>query len=148
MLIKILIITVIIAIEVASCIKLSKCGMKKKVKPELVAVLRIKGEEYPDYRCECGYGLAEDYIYCPYCGTELNWNNVHKWDEEESGLTPKEVLEAKEVRTPDYEGDGCDEDGNIIYDTWICPKCRTKYEVDYEKHKFCPECGQAIRWEG
>ena len=72
-------------------------------------------------------------------------------DYEESLLTPKEVLEVKEARTPvlpDYEGDGCDEDGNIIYDTWICPKCRTKYEVDYEKHKFCPECGQAIRWEG
>ncbi len=27
-----------------------------------------------------------------------------------------------------------------------CPCCRTRYEVDYDDYKFCPNCGQAIDW--
>lgn len=23
-----------------------------------------------------------------------------------------------------------------------------KFEVDYEEHDYCPDCGQAILWEG
>ena len=29
----------------------------------------------------------------------------------------------------EYEGDSIDEDGNYIYDTWICPTCRTRHEI-------------------
>lgn len=47
---------------------------------------------------------------------------------------------------PDYEGDGYDENGELIYDTWICPCCECKYEVDYESYAFCPNCGQALDW--
>lgn len=39
-----------------------------------------------------------------------------------------------------------DEDGEIIFDEWLCPCCRTRYEVDYDDYKFCPNCGQAIDW--
>lgn len=46
---------------------------------------------------------------------------------------------------PDYEGDGYDENGNIIYDTWLCPCCGHKYEVDYDNFDFCPNCGQALK---
>lgn len=49
-------------------------------------------------------------------------------------------------RKPDYEGDGYDEDGYLIYDTWICPNCGKHYEVDYDDYNFCPECGQALDW--
>lgn len=69
---------------------------------------------------------------------------------EDTGLTPAEIMELKErdmAKAPDYEGDGYDDDGNIIYDTWICPNCGEKYEVDYDDYKFCPECGQRIKWE-
>lgn len=69
---------------------------------------------------------------------------------EDTGLTPEQVRELKERNTakvPDYEGDGCDKDGNIIYDTWICPNCGEKYEVDYDDYEHCPKCGQAIQWE-
>lgn len=69
---------------------------------------------------------------------------------EDTGLTPPEIMELKErdmAKAPDYEGDGYDDDGNIIYDTWICPNCGEKYEVDYDDYKFCPECGQRIKWE-
>ena len=59
-----------------------------------------------------------------------------------------ESLEKQIPKAPDYEGDGCDTDGNIIYDTWICPSCGERYEVDYDDYKYCPECGQAILHEG
>lgn len=46
----------------------------------------------------------------------------------------------------DYEGDGYDDKGNIIYDTWICPCCEERYEVYYDNYKHCPNCGQALDW--
>lgn len=54
------------------------------------------------------------------------------------------ALEKQIPKKPDYEGDGYDEDSNLIYDTWICPSCGKHYEVDYDNYDFCPECGQAI----
>lgn len=47
---------------------------------------------------------------------------------------------------PDYEGDSVDSNNEPIYDTWICPNCETKYELEYEEYKYCPKCGQAIDW--
>lgn len=61
----------------------------------------------------------------------------------------QEIISAlsKEIpEEPDYEGDGYDENGILIYDTWICPSCGEKYEVDYDDHKCCPNCGQALDW--
>ncbi len=54
------------------------------------------------------------------------------------------ALEKQMPKKPDYEGDGYDENGNLIYDTWICPNCGKHYEVDYDDYDFCPDCGQAI----
>ena len=54
-------------------------------------------------------------------------------------------LEKQIPKRPDYEGDGY-EDGYMVYDTWICPNCGTRYEVGYDSCAYCPECGQAIRW--
>ena len=54
------------------------------------------------------------------------------------------ALEKQIQKAPDCEGDGCDKDGSIIYDTWICPNCGEKYEVDYDDYEHCPKCGQAI----
>lgn len=45
---------------------------------------------------------------------------------------------------PNVEGDGYDDEGNLIYDTWICPCCKTAYEIDYDDYSFCPNCGQKI----
>ena len=44
------------------------------------------------------------------------------------------------------EGDGYDPDGNLVYDTWICPNCEKHYELDYDEYDYCPNCGQAIDW--
>ncbi len=57
-----------------------------------------------------------------------------------------EALEKQIPTKPNFEGDGYDDSGNIIYDTWICPCCGDRYEVDYERHNHCPTCGQAIDW--
>lgn len=54
------------------------------------------------------------------------------------------ALEKQIPKIPAYEGDGYDPEGNIIFDEWLCPCCGTRYEVDYDEHDFCPNCGQAI----
>lgn len=59
----------------------------------------------------------------------------------------RELAEKQKPEKPDYEGDGYDNNGNIIYDTWICPTCGARYEVDYDDYKHCPDCGQKIAWE-
>lgn len=54
------------------------------------------------------------------------------------------ALEKQISKKPDIEGDGYDPDGNLVYDTWICPACGVSYEIDYDKYDYCPACGQAI----
>lgn len=55
----------------------------KVVSPELVAYLTYEGEKLPDYRCPiCGYGVADDYVCCPHCGTELEWRMKTKKSKE------------------------------------------------------------------
>ena len=56
-----------------------------------------------------------------------------------------EALERQTPKIPNFEGDGY-ADGELVYDTWICPCCGKEYEVDYDDYKYCPECGQAIDW--
>lgn len=55
----------------------------------------------------------------------------------------REAVEKTKAKKPDYEGDGY-ADGHMVYDTWICPNCGEKYEVDYDDYNHCPKCGQKI----
>ena len=55
----------------------------------------------------------------------------------------REAVEKQQARRPDYEGDGCS-DGQLVYDTWICPCCGRHYEVDCDDYSFCPNCGQKL----
>lgn len=57
------------------------------------------------------------------------------------------ALERRTPKLPDFEGDGFDDNGNIVFNTWICPTCNADYEVDYDDFKCCPNCGQALKWE-
>ena len=57
-----------------------------------------------------------------------------------------EALEKQIPKAPDYEGDEY-ANGELIYDTWICPSCGRHYEIDYDHYVYCPECGQLIRWD-
>lgn len=65
----------------------------------------------------------------------------------------REAMERQIPKKPMYEGDCRDGSGKLIYDTWICPNCGERYEVDYERYEldyddydFCQHCGQAIDW--
>lgn len=55
----------------------------------------------------------------------------------------REAVEKQRAKKPNLEGDGY-ADGQMVYDTWICPCCEKSYEIEYEDHKHCPNCGQAI----
>ena len=41
--------------------------------------------------------------------------------------------------------DGYDED-EAVYDAWGCPYCGTHYQMIFDKHDYCPKCGQRIDW--
>lgn len=56
----------------------------------------------------------------------------------------REAVDKQNAKKPDYEGDGYAPDGSFVWDTWVCPKCETKYEVDYDDYDYCPNCGQRI----
>lgn len=52
---------------------------------------------------------------------------------------PREVL---------YRADGY-YDGNLVFDMASCPNCDHDFEEGDEtwESKFCPNCGQALKWE-
>lgn len=54
------------------------------------------------------------------------------------------ALEKQIPKKPTYEGDGYAPDGTLVYDTWICPCCDKRYEVDYDDYDYCPNCGQKL----
>lgn len=54
-----------------------------------------------------------------------------------------DLVEKETATTPDIEGDGYYK-GELVYDTWICPRCGTRYEIGYDEYEYCPKCGQHI----
>lgn len=55
------------------------------------------------------------------------------------------AAEKQTAKKPDYEGDGYS-DGQLVYDTWICPRCGKHYEVDCDSYDYCPNCGHMLDW--
>ena len=54
-----------------------------------------------------------------------------------------QALEKQIPKIPDVEGDGYS-DGQLVYDTWICPCCGEHYEIEYDNYEYCPKWGQHI----
>lgn len=75
---------------------------------------------------------------------ELNSCHAFELSSECRELT-KKALEKQIAKKPSFEGDGY-WNGQLIYDTWICPCCDKHYEVEYEEYEHCPSCGQKIDW--
>lgn len=80
--------------------------------------------------------------------TELNlarqYLNCVDNPESDEVKTIKKALDRLTPKKPDLEGDGYDDSGNLIYDTFICPNCEAHYETDYDIYDHCPKCGQAF----
>ncbi|MEY8285371.1 hypothetical protein AALA13_16375 [Lachnospiraceae bacterium 50-23] len=55
----------------------------------------------------------------------------------------REAREKQKAKMPTYEGDGYS-DGEMVYDTWICPNCGEYYEVGFDDYSYCPNCGQHL----
>lgn len=55
-------------------------------------------------------------------------------------------MEKQIPKKPIYEGDGYAPDGTFVYDTWVCPCCEARYELDCDDYDFCQNCGQKIDW--
>lgn len=55
-------------------------------------------------------------------------------------------LEFHDAKSPVLDGDGYAPDGTFVWDEWICPHCGSRYEVEYDEHDYCPNCGQKIDW--
>lgn len=55
------------------------------------------------------------------------------------------AIEKQIPKKPDLEGDGY-YNGELIIDTWICPGCGTRYELECDEYDFCPHCGQHINF--
>lgn len=97
------------------------------------------GDTYPTCSTTC-----QDQKDCDDCPIQEAFARLRQYEQTE--LTPEQIMELKERNTPKeaiYEGDGY-QDEEIVYDTWICPNCGAKYEVDYDDYDFCPDCGQMI----
>ena len=58
-----------------------------------------------------------------------------------------EMVEKQRAKKATYEGDGYAPDGTFVWDEWLCPCCGSRFEVEYEEHDYCPNCGQHILWE-
>lgn len=56
------------------------------------------------------------------------------------------ALEMRDAKAPVYDGNGYAPDGSFVWDEWICPHCSSRYEVEYDEHAYCPNCGQKIDW--
>ena len=59
-----------------------------------------------------------------------------------------EALEKQLPKKPTIYGDGFDDNGEIIYDSYDCPSCNCSYELDNDKYNHCPNCGQKLDWSG
>ena len=59
----------------------------------------------------------------------------------------KNIEKLNKATKPLYEADGY-ADGELVYDTAICPNCGRRFDIDYEeKYNYCPDCGQRIDWK-
>lgn len=58
------------------------------------------------------------------------------------------ALKKQIPQKPTYEGDGYDENGNLIYDSAYCPICNHEFEEGINDWgcAFCQDCGQALDW--
>lgn len=58
----------------------------------------------------------------------------------------REAVEKQRAKGPTYAGDGYAPDGTFVWDEWLCPRCGSRFEIDFDDYDYCPNCGQHIDW--
>lgn len=62
-----------------SRVRKSKTKVVKVVVPKIIAYFPDGpySELIPDWRCpNCGYGVADNYVACPHCGSWFDWSRA------------------------------------------------------------------------
>ena len=95
-------------------------------------------------------GYRDNYYVCDNCGSscieEIRFGKQHKVKHKKPVEGVQEKFDREKPYRMNYEGDGYDPDGNLVYDTAIC-KCGREFEIEYEEHyNYCPTCGQRLDW--
>lgn len=78
--------------------------------------------------------------------TKKHFSNTEKINE----TCKMEQALAKQIKQKlDYEADGYDDNGNLLYDIARCPICQHEfeYEIGDWGSAYCQDCGQALDWE-
>lgn len=115
-------------IKCARCIHRAVCKFKPK-------------EDYPQYMKRIVSENCKYYIETPFI-------KVASGGTEETEVKAVLASTKEKALKPEYEGDGYDDEGEIVYDTAYCPVCHHEYEVDYDDHdNYCRNCGQKLDWE-
>lgn len=59
----------------------------------------------------------------------------------------KKIKEKEQPMKVELEGNGY-ADGELVYDTALCPRCGRNFEIEYEEnYRYCPDCGQRLDWK-
>lgn len=118
---------------------------------ELLRGIQNKKMDYAEMVCAPAFAYRYEYVYPELEDYAIEeavkaLKEVQQYQEIGTVEECREAVKKQKPKKPDYEGDGYDDKGELVYDTWICPNCDKKYEVDYDDYKHCPNCGQAIKW--
>ena len=100
-----------------------------------MSMTEIEAIEVLKQPCYCDYDLSATIEDC----------DISSCDKRDAFKLAINALEKQIPKKPTLEADGYS-DGQLIYDTWICPYCEKRYETEYDNYDYCPNCGQAIDW--
>lgn len=76
-----------------------------------------------------------------YYANDENVKIIHEAIRKANKYDEKEKPEKVELEADGYAN------GELVYDTAVCPDCNRHFEIDYDEHfKYCPDCGRKLDW--
>lgn len=116
-------------------------GKNEEVEMELEQVIHI----FENSQLSSGYFAGEG-MTAAYVETLAALRELQKYRAIGTVGECRAAMEKQTEKAPDIWGDGY-ADGAMVYDMWTCPGCGENFEIDSQKHRHCPECGQHILWD-
>lgn len=122
--------------------------IKLKLCPFCSGKAKMCKDNYNKYMVVCSCGLMIGIELEDTCELVDGWRALFDtFDEAAEAWNRRNGADNNALKL-EYEGDGYDDKGELVYDTAYCPICRHEYEVDYDDHdNFCRCCGQKLDWE-